>query len=319
MPSLRRSIPSMSALSTFEAAARLGSFTLAAAELGVTQAAVSRQIRALEADLNTALFTRANRRVVLTAQGAALAGTVGQAFTSMAEMIDTIRQPMQRETVTLGATLAFSHFWILPRLPAFRAAHPGIQLRLVAEDATHDLRRDRMDVVVRFGRPPFPDARSRASHPEEVFPVCSPTLLARHGLTPANADLAVLPRIAVDFVHPSWLRWNAWARAVGWGEAMLAAAADHRSQLRFNHYTDAIQAAVNGEGVTLGWATLVSDLLADGRLVRIGRHRLETPDRYHILTPLGREPSPMAGQLIDWLASAFEESQQRVFATAAGA
>lgn len=312
MPSLRRSIPSMSALSTFEAAARLGSFTQAAAELGVTQAAVSRQIRALETDLNTALFIRANRRVVLTPQGAALAGTVGQAFSSMAEMIETIRQPLHRDTVTLGATLAFSHFWILPRLPAFRAAHPRIQLRLVAEDATHDLRRDRMDVVVRFGRPPFPDARSLASHPEEVFPVCSPAFLERHGLTPANADLAVLPRIAVDFVHPSWLTWQAWARAVGWSEGMLAAAAD-RSQLRFNHYTDAIQAAVNGEGVTLGWATLVSDLLADGRLVRIGRHRLETPDRYHILTPAGREPSPMAGQLIDWLATAFENSQQRIF------
>ena len=313
MPSLRRSIPSMSALATFEAAARLGSFTQAAAELGVTQAAVSRQIRLLETDLNVALFLRANRRVVLTAQGAALAGTVGQAFTSMAEMIDTIRQPLQRDTVTLGATLAFSHFWILPRLPAFRAAHPGVQLRLLAEDAMGDLRRDRLDVVVRFGRPPFADARSLASHPEEVFPVCSPALLTRHGLSAETADPALLPRIGVDFVHPSWLRWQAWARAVGWGEGMLAAAVD-RSQLRFNHYTDAIQAAVNGEGVTLGWATLVAELLADGRLLRLGRHRLETPDRYHILIPAGRDPSPAAAQLVAWLTGAFEDSQRRIFA-----
>lgn len=311
MPSLRRSVPSMSALASFEAAARLGSFTQAAAELGVTQAAVSRQIRLLETDLNTALFVRANRKVVLTAPGAALAARVSAAFTSMAEMIETIRQPVLADTVTIGATLAFSHFWILPRLPQFRAAHPGIKLRLVSEDSQGDLRRDRLDLAVRFGKPPFPDARSVASHPEEVFPVCSPQLLQRHGLTAATDDLIRLPLIASDIVNPSWLTWRSWSQAVGLGTA-LGKASD-LSQLRFNHYTDTIQAALNSEGIALGWATLVSDLIENGRLIRVGTHRLVTEDRYHVLTPAGRDPSAATVTLLNWLAAAFETSQQRLF------
>ncbi len=310
-PSLRRSVPSMSALASFEAAARLGSFTQAAAELGVTQAAVSRQIRLLETDLNTPLFLRANRRVVLTAQGAALAGRVSAAFTSMAEMIETIRQPVLADTVTIGATLAFSHFWILPRLPQFRAAHPGIKLRLVSEDSQGDLRRDRLDIAVRFGKPPFPDARSVASHPEAVFPVCSPQLLQRHGLTEATDDLIRLPLIASDSVNPSWLTWRSWAQSVGLGPA-LGRASD-LSQLRFNHYTATIQAAVNSEGIALGWSTLVSSLVEEGRLVKVGSHRLMTEERYYLLTPVGREVSAATATFLNWLAEAFETSRHRLF------
>ena len=139
MPNLRRSIPSMSALATFEAAARLSSFTNAAAELGVTQAAVSRQIKLLEDDLNIRLFVRANRRVVLTAEGAALATNVSNAFGSMAEMIETIRQPVAENVVQIGASLAFSHFWILPRLTAFRFQHPEIKLKLIADASITDI------------------------------------------------------------------------------------------------------------------------------------------------------------------------------------
>ena len=307
-PSLRRSVPSMSALATFEAAARLGSFTQAAVELGVTQAAVSRQIKALEGDLNTQLFLRANRRVALTPQGAALAGTVGQAFASMAEMIEAIRAPVHADTVTIGATLAFSHFWILPRLPDFRAAHPGIKLRLVAEDAALDLRRDRLDVAVRFGRPPFADARSVTSHPEQVFPVCSPGLLARQGLTPSSADWSRLPLISSDVVSPTWLTWQAWAQSVGLGAELGRAA--RQSLLRFNHYTDTIHAAVHSEGVALGWATLVTSHIAEGRLVRVGPHQLVPEDRYHLLVPAIRDMSPATAAFVDWMEGAFAKHQQ---------
>lgn len=303
MTSLRRSVPSMNALATFEAAARLGSFTLAAGELGVTQAAVSRQIRLLEDDLNAPLFVRAHRRVKLTPSGAALAATVGTAFASMAEMIETIRRPVAENTVSVGATLAFSHFWILPRLSEFRGNHPGISLKLIAEDSATDLRRDRLDVCIRYGKPPFPDGRSILSHPDEVFAVCSPRLLQRLGLDPAAADIARLPLIASDNVDPAWLTWRSWAQAAGLGPAI--GKASDRSPLRFNHYTAAIEAAVNGEGVALGWSVLLSDHLAGGRLVRIGPHALTTADRYHVLVPSGREPSPATARFLDWLSGCF--------------
>lgn len=293
----------MSALATFEAAARLSSFTNAAAELGVTQAAVSRQIRLLEDDLNTRLFVRAHRRVVLTAAGAALASTVSSAFGSMAEMIETIRRPQAENAVQVGASLAFSHFWILPRLSAFRARHPEIKLKLIADDGITDLRRDRMDLAFRFGNPPFADGRSLASAPDEAFPVCSPELLRRRGMTAENADLLQLPLIASDNLNPTWLTWRTWAQGVGLGEA-LGRASD-RSVLRFNHYTDTIQAAVNGEGVALGWSTLLRGHLAEGRLVKLGTHNLVTVERYHLLVPVGRAPSPAAGAFIEWVLEVF--------------
>lgn len=302
-PPIRRSLPSLNALATFEAAARLGSFTLAAVELGVTQAAVSRQIKALEADLNADLFTRAHRRVVLTKSGAALAQTVAAAFARMAEMVDTIRQPVTADMVAVGTTLAFSQFCILPHLADFRAAHPDIRLRLIADDALTDPVRDRLDVAIIYGRPPFPGARSLARRADEVFPVASPGFLARMGVTAQTVDLARMPLICSDSVNPSWLTWRAWGRAAGLA-ADLGPASD-RSRLRFNHYTDTITAAENGEGVALGWASLLSRQLRTGALVRLGPASLAAEDCYHILVPEDAAPSPAAQLFIDWIGRGF--------------
>lgn len=305
MPNLRRSIPSMSALATFEAAARLTSFTAAATELGVTQAAVSRQIKLLEEELNTRLFIRANRRVVLTSAGEALASTVTTAFQSMAQMVETIRQPVTENTVIVGGSIAFCHFWIVPRLSDFRARHPDIKLKLLADDSTPDLRREKLDVAFRYGKSPFPDARSLASMADEAFPVCSPTLLNRHGVTADTANLLKLPLIAADTVNPTWLTWRSWAQGVGRGPEI--GQASDRSGLRFNHYIDTIQAAMHGEGVALGWKTLLKGHLDEGRLVRVGMDRVALEERYHLLVPIGRAPSPAAGLFVDWAIEAFGE------------
>lgn len=301
MANLRRSIPSMSALATFEAAARLASFTLAAAELGVTQAAVSRQIKLLEEDLNTRLFLRAHRRVELTASGKALGACVSQAFTSMADMIQTLRQPEDDQTVTLGASLAFGHFWILPRLSGFRAAHPEIKLKLVADDSVTDLRRDRLDVAFRFGKAPFPDAQSVISLSDRVFAVCSPRLLQAHHTTAAEADLLDFPLIASDTVNPTWLTWRSWAEGVGLAESAEIGRASDLSRLRFTHYTDTIQAAINGEGVAMGWEALLSGPLREGRLLRLGPATLRLEACYHLLLPAGRTPSAAARVFVDWI------------------
>lgn len=303
MANLRRSISSLGALSTFEAAARLSSFTQAASELGVTQAAVSRQIKQLEAELNTALFVRAHRRVELTPQGLALSSVLSDSFHRIAEMIETIRQPLVADSVSVGATLAFTHFWLLPRLSEFRAAHPDIKLRLVADDGLADLRRDRLDLVVRYGKPPFDDAHSIISLADEVFAVASPDLLARLGMAADTADLPKMPLLSSDWVDPSWLSWRAWGKLAEAPPA-LGRASD-LSRLRFNHYTDMIHAALHGEGVALGWATLISRDLAAGRLVRLGPARVVLEERYHLLEPQGRPPSRAASLFRDWLRAQF--------------
>lgn len=305
MNSLRRNISSLNLLATFEAAARHGSFTLAAAELGVTQAAVSQQIKLLEAELNTALFVRAHRRVVLTTPGKALASTVGTAFLQMSDMIETVRRPTMADTVIIGVTLAFSQFWLLPRLPDFRARHPEIKLRLVADDATTDLRRDRLDVAVRYGIAPFGDARVLASLQDQAFPVCSPALLGQRGVSAETANLLGLPLIATDLVNPDWITWRSWAKAVGLGPQFVQAS-DH-STLRFNHYTDTVQAALNAEGVALGWAVLLSQLLEEGRLVRLGTISMTPVGQHHVVIPAGRSPSQATTAFLAWIENRFRD------------
>jgi DNA-binding transcriptional LysR family regulator len=305
MTSLRKSVSSLNLLATFESAARNGSFTVAAAELGVTQAAVSQQIKVLEREMNAALFVRAHRRVVLTPAGKALAATISSSFSQMAEMIETIRQPVVPDTVAIGITLAFNQFWLMPRLPEFRALHPHIKLRLIADDASTDLRHARLDVAVRYGKPPFEDARSLASCQDHAFPVCSPTLLAKLGVTPEGADILKLPLIASDLVNPTWMPWRSWAKSVGLGAA-LGKAAD-MSKLRFNHYSDTVQAALNGEGVSMGWQVLLSNALREGRLVRIGSSSVTPQERHHIVVPVGREPSTATRAFIDWISDRFAD------------
>ncbi|MCW1920300.1 LysR substrate-binding domain-containing protein [Rhodobacter sp. KR11] len=298
MTSLRRNLSSLNLLSTFESAARLGSFTLAAAELRVTQAAVSQQIKTLEREMNTALFLRAHRRVTLTAAGQALAGVVGAAFQAMSEVIETIRRPESPDMVAVGVTLAFNQFWLMPRLPDFRARHPKIKLRLVADDTAMDLRPARLDIAIRYGKPPFEDAISHASRGEEAFPVCAPALLTRLGLAP-DTSLDQLPLIACDMVNPAWMPWRSWARALSLGPGLERRAEE--SPLRFNHYSDTVQAALNGEGVTMGWGVLLSEHLAAGRLVRVGRDLVTPEARYHLVTPRGQVLSPATQAVLDWL------------------
>ena len=295
MPTIRHSVSSLASLAAFEAAARHGSFTRAAQELGVTQAAISRQVKGLEGDLNALLFFRSHRKVELTVEGQMLAKVTTEAFGRVAETLEAIRRPTTDDTVVVGTTLAFSHFWLVPRLPAFRAAHPGIKLRLISEDADFDLRQDRVDVIVRYGAPPFNDAESLASMVDEVFPVCSPELLSRIKPSAALETLAAYPLIGLEWQDPAWLSWPRWAAMAGLGHLPI------HSELRFNHYTDAIYAAINGEGVVLGWRRLIRDQLENRRLIRLGEAVATPHERYHVLRPSHRKPNLSTERFCAWL------------------
>lgn len=295
LPPIRRSVPSLSALATFEAAARLCSFTRAAAELGVTQAAVSRQIRRLEEDLNRPLFVRSHRRVELTTEGERLSAVVSEAFGRVARTVEAIRHSAVDDVVTVGATLAFAHFWLVPRLPAFRAAHPHVRLRMISEDSSFDLREGRLDVIVRYGRPPFSDAISIANMEDEVFPVCSPRLQETIQGAVEPERIFALPLIDLEWREPAWLSWSRWAALAGLGEVPV------RSRLRFNHYTDAVYVAINGEGALLGWRRLIAGFLGDGRLLRLGDRAAVPAECYHVLLPRSPKPSDSVALFTRWM------------------
>lgn len=298
MPSLRHRLPSLSALISFEAAARHGGFTAAARELGVTQAAVSRQIHQLEADLRTALFVRAHRRVELTPTGTVLAMAVARAFDGIGDAIDVI-SPHDKagaaNLIRIGATLAVSHFWLTPRLPEFRAAHPGVAVRVVSQDLPIDLRDGTVDVVLRYGTPPFRDGEVLASMPDEVVPVCSPALRDSVAHLPFPENLLSLPRIFAEAHDATWLNWRHWFAAMGLGRI------DAQSALQFSHLNDAIYAAIDGQGVVLGWARLVERPLADGRLVRLCEQSIRPEETYNLVVSSQASARPTVAAFASWI------------------
>ncbi|SFI33099.1 LysR substrate-binding domain-containing protein [Jannaschia pohangensis] len=298
MHRLRRSLPSLTALIAFEAAARTGGFTRAADELGVTQAAVSRRIAALEKDIGLPLFERRNRAVHLTDAGRDLFASVRTALDGLADTVERMRAPGARLTITVS--VAFAHFLLLPRLSTFREAHPDIDLRVISEDAWTAPDDRQIDLGVRYGTPPFRGMRVVGSLDETLVPVCTPALADRLGpLTLTDlAQRRDIIKIDSASPEPGWLNWTAWFRQSGWTGGFAEA------RLRFSSYSDAAYAAMNGEGVALGWTRLLQRPLADGRLTTLPLSPVVPEDRHFILVPEGKPPSPERDAFAAWLADA---------------
>ncbi|MBP0619224.1 LysR substrate-binding domain-containing protein [Cupriavidus consociatus] len=291
----RRIVPSLTALVEFEAVARLSSFTLAATELGVTQAAVSRQVRFLEETLNVRLFHRMHRSIALTKEGQALYLVVAESMQKIAGVFDRLSTGAEQQELVLASTAPFAQFRLMPRLPNLKRLDPPLQLRLTTQMFTADLRHVEVDVAVRYGDGKWGDGTSTLLFDEEVFPVCSPAFLAENKAPESLQDLAKLPLIDADSTYEGWMAWEGWFRSVGYRPAKL------NYVLRCSLYTDAVQAARYGQGVALGWSRMVHDLLAKGELVRLTDASSKPTDAYFVIVPHGRSITPVVGRLIDWL------------------
>lgn len=288
-------MPSLTALVEFEAVARLGSFTHAAAELGVTQAAVSRQVRFLEETLDVRLFHRLHRSIALTNEGEMLYLAVAEAMQRIAGAFDRLSTGADQHELVLAATASFTQFRLLPRLPKLKRLNPPLKLRLTTQMFTADLRHVEVDVAVRYGDGKWADGTSILLFDEEVFPVCSAAFLTENGMPESVEALGAFPLIESDSTSEGWMGWEAWFRSVGHRPAKLDYA------LRCSLYTDAVQAARYGQGIALGWSRLVHDLLATGELVRMPVGSCKTSDAYFVIVPHGRSLTPAVTQLIDWL------------------
>ncbi|EEE05555.1 LysR substrate-binding domain-containing protein [Burkholderia multivorans] len=291
----RRIVPSLTALVEFEAVARLGSFTNAAAELGVTQAAVSRQVRFLEETLGVRLFHRLHRSISLTTEGEMLYLAVAESMQRIAGAFDRLSTGADQQELVLASTAPFAQLRLLPRLPKLKHLNPPLKLRLTTQMFTADLRHVEVDIAVRYGDGKWADGTSILLFDEEVFPVCSPAFLEENGMPESVEALGTLPLVESDSTSEGWMGWEAWFRSVGYRPAKLNYA------LRCSLYTDAVQAARYGQGVALGWSRLVHDLLATGDLVRLPLGSCKTSDAYFVIVPHGRSLTPAVTQLIEWL------------------
>lgn len=275
-----RPLPPLNSLRTFEAAARLGSFTRAARELHVTPAAVSHQIRGLEEYLGVTLFRRTTRSLVLTEQASAAAESLREAFERIGEGVDRLRSSKRGGTLVIGVTPAFATRWLVGRLPRLQRLHPRLQLHVRASPSPVDFDEDDADVAIRIGRGSVEGVTAVALFGEFVAPVASPSLLGERRLR-RPADLVRMP-----LLHDGSMRRA--GRRHGWREWFLAAGVANADTTRGTHFDDghlALQAATAGTGVALGRLVYAADDLAARRLSIVMPPVVKLDFSYNLLIP----------------------------------
>lgn len=297
---MARPLPPLNAIRAFEAAARHGSFLAAAAELAVTPGAVSQQVKRLEERLGCALFRRLTRGVVLTEAGAAYRTEVAAALDRLAAATARLGSAAgQDRTLRITALPALAEKWLVPRLPAFQARHPEIEVRLSADAQLVDFVRDPFDLGLRYTDGRHPGLRVERLFGERIFPVCSPAL-ARGLRRPV--DLAGLPLLHDQHWTAEWAIWLAAA----------GVAAPARAQgATFTLYSMALEAAAKGMGVAMGHEALVAEDLAAGRLAAPFRRRVPAPAAYYCVTPPWAEGRPAVEAFRTWLFEAAAPAQRR--------
>lgn len=261
---MSRRLPPLASLRAFEAAARHGSFVAAARELAVTPAAISQQVRLLEADLGVVLFKRLPRGLVLTAAGHAALPDLREGFDRLHRGVAAARAGELSGPLRVSVLASFGTRWLLPRLPDFTAAFPEIELVVTAEARRVDPAREAVDVGIRYGGGVYPGLRVTRLLDEEVFPVCAPRLLNAERPLARPDDLrhhTLLHDSEISAAQP-WLDWRTWLR--DWGVTALP----EPRALRLNDAHQLLECAVMGLGVALGRSALVADDLAAGRLIR---------------------------------------------------
>jgi LysR family glycine cleavage system transcriptional activator len=255
-----RTVP-LNALRSFDAAARHLSFATAAAELGVTAAAVSVQVRRLEEWVGVPLFVRGHRSIELSATGRRLAPRLTSLFTEMERLLSEVAD-FDTTSLQISAMPTFASKWVAPRLAGFTVRHPNIRVRIVGADRRADFERDGVDIGLRYGDGDYPDLHCEQIAPATAFPVCSPTLAANCGADPGAIDQALLLHDESSLVAPGLPTWAAW-----FAQAGVPRPTDGSGPLFGNSHM-ALSAAVAGQGFALGLAPLVDDDLAAGRLVK---------------------------------------------------
>ena len=289
-------LPPLDLLVAFEAVARLGSITRAAAERFITQSAMSRQVQALEDDLGTALLVRRHRALELTPAGQRLLGAITPMLAQLRETVAAIRAPNARETLALTVVPGLAALWLIPRLVGFTREHPGIDVRLDASYETRDLARDGFDLAVRYA--PVDRAPGRLLFGETIVPVCSPALIGpgRSPLrTPGDLARHTLLQMMPGTTGAMPLEWESWLQAVG------AAPVQPAARLTFNTYNETIAAALEGQGVALGRRPLVDALLRDRRLVVPFGDDTSTRRGFFLITNPASQRRPAAQAFERWL------------------
>ncbi len=286
-----RRLPPLAAVRVFEAAARHENFTAAAAELGMTQAAVSYQIKLIEERLGVPLFRRERRRVVLTDAGRRAAAPVGRAF----DLIDAAFAELRTEDegmLTISSSQTFANTWLAWRLGGFQMGHPEMAVRLAVSDALADFVTDEVDVAIRTGVGPWEGLSADLLFHVDFTPMCSPAFLERHGGRLEVEDLLHLPMISP---HDMWWPW--WLREAG----IEVPEGQIRPGVRMDSQANEGHAAIAGQGMAMLTPFFWRNDLANGRLVRPFAQVSTRGYAYWLVTPEHRRGTPKIKRFREWL------------------
>ncbi len=302
-----RHIPGLQSLKAFDASARHLNFTRAAAELNVTPAAVSHQIKELEEAIGVPLFQRTSRHMQLTRQGQILKPAIGDALEGLTRALQKLRQVENPTQVRVTASPSIAAKWLVPRIDRFLQEVPGADVRIDVSSEPLDFDREDIDVAIRFGDGVYPGLVVEKLFHDTLFPVCSPDLLKGTKKLREPKDLLQFTLIHLDWEAQGavWPNWRMW---------MLAAGVKDFNDTRGLHFSQtslAVQAAVDGHGVALGDSTLVADDLASGRLVKPFELSLSSPAQfaYHLITRRDPAERPMTKAFRNWIIAEAAASQ----------
>jgi LysR family transcriptional regulator, glycine cleavage system transcriptional activator len=287
-------LPSLNGLRAFEAAARHLSFTVAASELNVTQTAISHQIRRLEEELGLRLFIRQNRALALTPEARDYLPGVRAAFNDLRLATDRLLRKDDGHVLTVSTLASLAAKWLLPRLSIFQESHPGIDVRITTSTSLVDFRAGDVDAAIRYGRGHWAGVRSDWLMADEMFPVCSPALLA--GDKPL--------RCPEDLAHHTLLHssggydddWRLWLTAAG-----LPANISKQPGLSFDLILLTVQAAIDGSGVAMGRTSYVEADIAKGRLVVPFKIALPVDAGFYLVSPEAKADPPKLAAFRQWL------------------
>ncbi|MFN3634703.1 MAG: LysR family transcriptional regulator [Rhizobium rhizophilum] len=275
---------------------RRGSLSAAAEALGLSQPAVSYQIRLLEQRVGLPLLHRLHRGVRFTEEGRRFLAIANRTVADVDSLQRSLRAARRRPTVRLATDYAFSSLWLIPRMHAFRQRHPEIDLQIVATQRLGQHWREDADLAVAFGTEGEFSPQGRLLMPERVVPVCNPALAGRMAGNAGAPDQAVpLINLEADNLSP-WLDWKSYGERASIG----ALQQDRPGDLRFNTYAMVIQAAMGGQGIALGWLGIIDQLL-DSTLLVVAGKAVSVPDRGYWL--VNGTDSSAARLLATWLVS----------------
>lgn len=294
----------LNALQCFEKAGQYLSFKQAAHDLNVTPAAVSHQIKDLEAYLGAELFIRKTRQVALTQLGQQLLPTLREGFSAIHQAVNRAKEQPQDNKLRINTSPSFAGRWLLPRLAEFQLLHPEIDLLMGTSTRQLSLAQEEIDIAIRYGDGHYPEYRVEKLSAEYLIPVCSPEYFSIHKLSNSSQNLNnAKDLLSCNLLHdqgmvdalpnyPGWLQW--------FSQQAITCVIPLRG-LSFESSNFTLQAAQEGHGIALGRSLLVADDLASGKLVIAAAQKIELDYAYYLVMPKIRSEKSSSENFRQWI------------------